>query len=217
MTKDIETLGQKIRVARLAVGLNQKDLALAVGVSRSTVCRWEKDRFVPDEDQIVDVARALGLEPEHLFGEDEPDLDVRAVWNSGMNPDAVQELALAVVERAVMDWRELCAGEPETQDMNFAELSRFFKNDCEGYLTGTNLSARKIYNQLLVERARKIHKKKKKAQSKPLTNGDMVRAMPDDELAKFMLGRGELVWPGDYQEGGIKKWLAEEYRSGRVG
>lgn len=70
-----------------------------------------------------------------------------------MSIDDTKRLALAVVQRAVQDWRDLCNGKEPTRDCNFAELERFFKIDCELYLQGTDLQAKKIYQLLLYERA----------------------------------------------------------------
>ncbi|MFA5092359.1 MAG: helix-turn-helix transcriptional regulator [Candidatus Omnitrophota bacterium] len=43
----IETLGQRIRKARLEQSLLQKDLALKLRVSKQTISNWEQDRNKP--------------------------------------------------------------------------------------------------------------------------------------------------------------------------
>lgn len=65
----------------------------------------------------------------------------------------INDLALAIVEQAVMDWRLLCNGKLETYQCNFEELTYFFKHDCKKYLANTNILAEEIIEQLNYERA----------------------------------------------------------------
>lgn len=70
-----------------------------------------------------------------------------------MDIDATKRLAIAVVIQAVRDWRLLCQGKT-AGGSNFAELEQFFKYDAEMYLQGTEMRADKLYQIMLVERAR---------------------------------------------------------------
>lgn len=70
-----------------------------------------------------------------------------------------RNLLLAVVEKAVDDWRWLCqcgdtngTGVRDGYPISFAELEQFFENDCEYYLHGTGICAPKIYRRLQRER-----------------------------------------------------------------
>ena len=65
-----------------------------------------------------------------------------------------QEISLAIIERAILDWKMLCSGHPETKWCNFHDLRNFFKNDCQGYMRGGRLSAKGIL-ELLEEELRK--------------------------------------------------------------
>lgn len=56
----LDTLGKKIRSARLIAGLKQSDLAEIAGVSRSAVNEWEHGRTEPSASRMFAVARATG-------------------------------------------------------------------------------------------------------------------------------------------------------------
>lgn len=58
MTTPSLTLGSWLREARVRVGLNQSDTAIALDVSRPLVSRWEKGRSTPD---IVQFASLVDL------------------------------------------------------------------------------------------------------------------------------------------------------------
>lgn len=48
-------------VARKIANLTQKQLAMAVGVSESTVINWEKGRSEPTVSQAISVGEATGI------------------------------------------------------------------------------------------------------------------------------------------------------------
>jgi len=54
-------IGERIRHSRLACGMTQAELAVAVGVSRSAVAQWETDRAGQVQANLVRVAGALGV------------------------------------------------------------------------------------------------------------------------------------------------------------
>lgn len=60
------TLGDRIRRARTHKGLEQADVAKALGVSRSLVSMWERDLSDPRVGQIREIA-ALTRIPENWF------------------------------------------------------------------------------------------------------------------------------------------------------
>ena len=67
--------------------------------------------------------------------------------------DELKRLAQATVIQAIKDWRHLCDGGKETGDCNWKELEHFFTHDLETYLSGSDISADHIYQELLLERA----------------------------------------------------------------
>jgi transcriptional regulator with XRE-family HTH domain len=64
--------GQRVRKAREGVGLTQEGLARKLGVSRTTVLRWEKGSFSP-RFALEKLARVCRVRVAWLaFGEGEP-------------------------------------------------------------------------------------------------------------------------------------------------
>ncbi|MDJ1121838.1 helix-turn-helix transcriptional regulator [Olsenella sp. YH-ols2217] len=64
---------------RRAVRMSQQELADAVGVTQKTISQWELGNTVPNADQLRDVSRALGTDPNSLLGwTTADDVDVRA-------------------------------------------------------------------------------------------------------------------------------------------
>ena len=57
-----------IQAYRIRKLLTQEDLAERLGVSRSTVAAWETGRIYPQASRLMDLAKALGVTVEQLFG-----------------------------------------------------------------------------------------------------------------------------------------------------
>ena len=66
------TLGDKIRDARKAAGLTQKQLADKIGCSNTSISNWEKGVSNPDPDTIQNLCWALGVQPNYFFSVDGP-------------------------------------------------------------------------------------------------------------------------------------------------
>jgi len=49
-------IGEKILAAREAANMTQEELGKAVGVSRDTIRRWEKEKTAPKVDQLMAIA-----------------------------------------------------------------------------------------------------------------------------------------------------------------
>lgn len=62
-----ETIGDRIRARRKAVGLTQQGLAEAFGINRVSVTLWENNSTAPERDKIVPLAEILQCEPEWLL------------------------------------------------------------------------------------------------------------------------------------------------------
>lgn len=60
-TMNTKALGEKIRKARKALKLHQKDVAKQVGLSRATIIAIEKGRTVPRYDKMVRLTTLLHL------------------------------------------------------------------------------------------------------------------------------------------------------------
>jgi SOS-response transcriptional repressor LexA len=55
------SVGERIRARRKELRLTQKDLASKVGVSHVSISQWEKDETAPRGDNLLALARALGV------------------------------------------------------------------------------------------------------------------------------------------------------------
>lgn len=60
-------LGQKIKAARKAAGLTQRDLANKLGKSFSTIQKYENGLVEPPISAVPDIAKAIGLSPIELM------------------------------------------------------------------------------------------------------------------------------------------------------
>jgi transcriptional regulator with XRE-family HTH domain len=85
--QDDDTVGARIRAARLARGLTQAALGAAVGVSRSAVAQWETERAGQIRGNLSRIAGALGVSVEHL-------LHGTQGGAAGPGPENATELAL---------------------------------------------------------------------------------------------------------------------------
>lgn len=59
--------GIRIRRARLALGLQQKDLADIGGVQPGTVSAWEKGRSPPDQYFLMRFADVYSIDPAYIL------------------------------------------------------------------------------------------------------------------------------------------------------
>lgn len=62
-----------LKTARAARDMTQKDLALAVGVSRQTMNAIEQGEFNPSIKLCIAICKALGKTLDELFWEDDND------------------------------------------------------------------------------------------------------------------------------------------------
>lgn len=55
--------GDALRLRRLAAGWSAEELAIHIGVSKSTLARWEANEHAPTSDAVADLAAALDVLP----------------------------------------------------------------------------------------------------------------------------------------------------------
>ncbi len=60
--------GQRLREARKACGLTQKQLALAVNTTDDSIYSWEKGRRQPSVEQIRQLCKTLNVSADYLLG-----------------------------------------------------------------------------------------------------------------------------------------------------
>ena len=99
--------GEKIRRARKAAGLTQRQLADRLGVSNTSVSNWEKDLSRPDADLIQALCAILALQPNDFYGTQVKPSDVSRTVND-------EDIKFA-----------LFGGEGEITDAMYDEVKRF--------------------------------------------------------------------------------------------
>ncbi|TQE97795.1 MAG: ImmA/IrrE family metallo-endopeptidase [Spiribacter salinus] len=68
-------LGTRIKQAREAAGLNQRELAAACGVSAMAISKYERGLLVPSSKVLMRLAEALGVRVEYFFRTQQVALD----------------------------------------------------------------------------------------------------------------------------------------------
>lgn len=64
------SIGENIKIKRLAIGLSQNELAAAVGVKQPTIAQYERGSKVPSMILGRDIARILQCTLDDLVGEE---------------------------------------------------------------------------------------------------------------------------------------------------
>lgn len=108
-------LANRIRTARAAAGLSQRQLAARLGVTASAVAQWEGSLYAPTVANRVDLARVLGIDFASLVPEADglqrSDTLTKLVQQAGLLPPRHQRALLALAahfaERAVVSGRRL--------------------------------------------------------------------------------------------------------------
>ena len=63
----MKTLGERIKEIRIEKGLSQNALGRIIGVSKSSVCQWEKGKTkYMTGSNMINTAQALGVNPRWL-------------------------------------------------------------------------------------------------------------------------------------------------------
>lgn len=63
-------LNRNIRTLRLRRGLNQTELASALGVSKQTVSNWENENILPSVDMLLRLSEFFSVSTDFLLGLD---------------------------------------------------------------------------------------------------------------------------------------------------
>lgn len=98
-------LGDHIKQIRIAKGLSQEELAVALNVVRQTVSKWEKGLSTPDSDMLVRLAHVLDTSVNDLLGEKEP---MAAVTDTSKKP-ALTRLPITLIVLGFPIWFSLIA------------------------------------------------------------------------------------------------------------
>lgn len=100
------TLGGKIRNARKAAGMTQRQLADKIGCTNTSISNWEKGVSSPDPDTIQNLCWALCVEPNYFFSV------------SGATEAVVPDAMPVPVMRAIPLLGAIACGEPVLAEQN---------------------------------------------------------------------------------------------------
>ena len=64
------TFGARLRAARKAKQLTQKELAVKIKAAHNSISNWENNQNMPDPDTIQNLCWALDVEPNYFFSTD---------------------------------------------------------------------------------------------------------------------------------------------------
>ena len=97
-------IGEQIAKYRKQKKLTQEQLGEALGVSNRTVSKWEAGTSLPGVDAIPDIARALGITLDMLFGVEEPvkTEDIAGIVKKAVR-DVIEDVLPDVIEEAMND------------------------------------------------------------------------------------------------------------------
>lgn len=70
-----ETLGKRIRAARIRMGMTQEELAEVTYIPKPTISNYENDRIDIKSSVIAELAKALGTDPNYLILGEKEDAD----------------------------------------------------------------------------------------------------------------------------------------------
>lgn len=96
----MESIGQRLKAARLNKGLTQLQLAEALFVTRQTVSNWENNRSEPDLETVSRLAALLEVEPSAFLGQ-----EAAPVQEDPPQEIPVQEEVVQPSPAKQFDWR----------------------------------------------------------------------------------------------------------------
>jgi len=99
---DVVVIGERIRAARKAAGLNQRQLAQRIGLSAMAVSKYESGKLVPGSAVLLQIAEAVNL-PVDYFLRPTPPLNVRPQYRKTHKVTAKVQ---ARIEAKVAEWLE---------------------------------------------------------------------------------------------------------------
>lgn len=162
-------LGDRIRDARKAAGLTQRQLAEKIKVSNTSISNWEKGVSCPDPDTIQNLCWALDVQPNYFF-----DVDTRKL------PDNILPLP------RMKEWKVLggtACGEPIYKELDGesvlapADIDADFVFRCVG---DSMINARIFDGDLVFVKA-----------GAPLEDGQIAVVRVEDSYSLKRIYRGE--------------------------
>ena len=106
----MESIGERIKKARLQNGLSQVELAEAANVSQPTVANWETDSHAPRQPALLKLAEILNSSPQWFIA--------GGVDTNGHTLAPKQYLDTPIHHIPIVEWPAPSAFENETPDLN---------------------------------------------------------------------------------------------------
>lgn len=63
-------IGKRLKEARINKNMSQEELGNLLGVSKVSICGYEKGTRTPTMENFLDLIEILGLEPDYVLGRD---------------------------------------------------------------------------------------------------------------------------------------------------
>lgn len=97
-------IGERIKRARMAAGLNQRELAERANVSAMAISKYERDENTPSSTVLLALAKALGVRTEYFFRHVEVTLGKIEYREHEKLPEKEESKVLADVTEQVERW-----------------------------------------------------------------------------------------------------------------
>lgn len=106
------TIADKIKKARKAAGLKQKELADKLGVSPQMISQYENSGRIPKYETLCKIANAIGVPEEYLLGKDFAE-QFEVLKVSGLTESEALEATLKLIECIYLsvEVKEICTGD----------------------------------------------------------------------------------------------------------
>lgn len=96
-----ETIGERIKVFRLAQGMTQKELGAQMGVDQSTVRKYEAGKLNPKIETVKKIADALGVDMNALYGDLVLDAVNNGLVSAGIERRMIADSSTEILEDSV--------------------------------------------------------------------------------------------------------------------
>lgn len=63
-------IGKKIKMRRLELDLTQEQLGEMIGVTKVSICNWEKGIKFPSTENLIELSKTLNISIDYLIGND---------------------------------------------------------------------------------------------------------------------------------------------------
>jgi transcriptional regulator with XRE-family HTH domain len=95
-------VGKRLKEARVKKGMSQEELGNLLGVSKVSICGYEKGTRTPTMENFLDLIQILELEPDYVLGRDKTVVsETKREYKLKMADEDIQFV------NAIKDYREL--------------------------------------------------------------------------------------------------------------